>query len=140
MMPSMENAPGPIGPAATPGAVADVAVARLHEERADLQARLSRLTEDMVSLVESSRDSNADDEHDPEGQTIAYERSQLSAVTRQAQEHLTALDAALERVAAGTYGICEVCGHRIDGARLEARPTARTCVHHVRDLSAGERP
>ena len=139
MMPSMENAPGPIGPAATPGAVADDAVARLHGERADLQARLARLTADMASLVESSRDSNADDEHDPEGQTIAYERSQLSALTRQAEEHLGELDAAIERAAAGTYGVCEVCGRPIDEARLEARPTARSCVHHVRDLAAGRR-
>jgi RNA polymerase-binding transcription factor DksA len=85
----------------------------------------------MAALVAASRDSNADDEHDPEGQTIAYERSQLSAVTSQAREHLAEVDAAIERVAAGTYGVCEVCGRPIDPARLDARRTARTCVHHV---------
>jgi DnaK suppressor protein len=31
-------------------------------------------------------------------------------------------------VADGTYGVCEVCGARIPDGRLEARPTARTCV------------
>ena len=35
------------------------------------------------------------------------------------------------RLAAGTYGTCEVCGEPIDPARLEARPTATTCVRHA---------
>lgn len=41
--------------------------ARLTEERAALAARLERLSEDMSAVVAASRDSNADDEHDPEG-------------------------------------------------------------------------
>ena len=105
--------------------------ARLHEEQALLTARLTRLTEDMAGLIEASRDSNADDEHDPEGQTIAYERAQLAAITRQARDHLREIESALERVDAGTYAVCELCQRPIDAARLEARPTARTCVQHV---------
>ena len=42
------------------------------------------------------------------------------------------VDAALARVEAGTYGICEVCGEPVPDGRLEARPTARTCVEHAR--------
>lgn len=127
----MEDARPSSGPAADRRTAAVEALARLHEQRTVLRARLTQLTDDMAGLVAASRDSNADDEHDPEGQTIAYERSQLSAVTSQAREHLAEVDAALERVAAGTYGVCEVCGEQINEARLEARPTARTCVHHV---------
>ena len=127
----MEDVRPSTPPAADGGIAAVDAVARLHEQRTVLSARVARLADDMVGLVAASRDSNADDEHDPEGQTIAYERSQLSAVTSQAREHLAEVDAALERVAAGTYGVCEVCGEQINEARLEARPTARTCVHHV---------
>ena len=85
----------------------------------------------MDRLVAASRDSNADDEHDPEGQTIAYERSQLAALTGGARERLAELDAALDRVAAGTYGRCTVCGETIAAGRLEARPTARTCLAHA---------
>ncbi len=107
------------------------AVARLHEERAALRARTAHLDDDMAALIAASRDSNADDEHDPEGQTIAYERSQLSAVTSQTRDHLQEVEAALARVADGTYGVCEVCHRPIDPARLEVRPTARTCVRHV---------
>jgi DnaK suppressor protein len=105
--------------------------ARLTEERAALAARLERLAEDMSALVAASRDSNADDEHDPEGQTIAYERSQLAAVTSQAESHLAEVEAALVRVADGTYGVCDICHESIAAERLAARPTARTCVHHV---------
>ena len=116
-----------------PGSRPDLedAVIRLKDELDALRQRSSQLTDDMAALVAASRDSNADDEHDPEGQTIAYERSQLSAVTHQTQAHLSEVEAALERVRTGTYGTCEVCLQPIDVARLEARPTARTCVHHV---------
>jgi DnaK suppressor protein len=106
--------------------------ARLAQERAALTARLDRLSADMSALVDASRDSNADDEHDPEGQTIAYERAQLAAVISQAESHLAELEAALARVADGTYGVCEICHQTIAAERLAARPTARTCVHHVR--------
>lgn len=104
---------------------------RLREERAALSVRIAQLTGDMASFFEASRDSNADDEHDPEGQTIAFERAQLSAVTDQARRHLEEIDAALQRVAKGTFGICDVCHQPIDPRRLDARPTARACVHHV---------
>ena len=104
---------------------------RLAEDRDLLLARIAQMDGDMGSLVAASRESNADDEHDPEGQTIAYERSQLAALTDRARAHLTEVDAATVRLAAGTYGTCEVCGEPIDRARLEARPTAATCVGHA---------
>ncbi len=107
------------------------AAARLREQRDDLRRHVSHLEADIAALIAASRDSNADDEHDPEGQTIAYERAQLSALTRQARDHVQEVDAAIERVLAGTYGVCEVCGRSIDPARLEVRTTARTCVQHA---------
>jgi RNA polymerase-binding transcription factor DksA len=100
----------------------------LEEERARTVERLARLRQDFLGIVDASRDSNADDEHDPEGATIAFERSQVDALVRQAEAHLAEIDAARERLAAGEYGVCEVCGRPIAPGRLEARPTARTCV------------
>ncbi len=111
--------------------IARDAAQRLAEERALVSARLARMDQDMSELFAASRESNADDEHDPEGQTIAYERSQLSAMIRQARAHLDEIDAAATRLADGTYGICEVCGRLIAAERLEARPTSRTCVAHA---------
>ena len=98
-----------------------------HERQATL-ARLAALTGDFDRIVDASRDSNTDDEHDPEGATIAFERSQVDALMQQARSHLVEIEAALARLADGTYGMCEKCGRPIPEARLLARPTARTCV------------
>jgi RNA polymerase-binding transcription factor DksA len=105
--------------------------ARLTTERGLWVTRIAQMEADKVRLVAASVDSNADDEHDPEGQTIAFERSQLEALTDRVRQHLAEVEAAQARLVAGRYGACEVCGEQIDGARLEARPTARTCVDHV---------
>lgn len=99
-------------------------------DRSSTEERLARLRDDFTGVVEATRDANSDDEHDPEGQTIAWERSQTGALIRQAEWHLTEISAALDRVRNGTYGACEACGGPIAPARLEARPTARTCVSH----------
>lgn len=101
---------------------------RLDADRARTAARLAALRGDFGAIVDASRDSNADDEHDPEGATIAFERSQVDALIGQAERHLAEIDAALARVADRSYGVCAVCGRPIPGERLEARPTARTCV------------
>ena len=102
--------------------------AALDEAEARTLRRLADLTGDYSGIVEASRDSNADDEHDPEGATIAFERSQVGALVRAAREHLDEVAAARGRLVAGTYGVCERCGGAVDPARLAARPTARTCV------------
>ncbi len=100
----------------------------LAADRAETEDRLARLREDFAGVVDATRDANSDDEHDPEGHTIAYERSQTVALVRQAERHLVEVDAALARVRAGTYGVCESCGEPIASGRLEARPTARRCI------------
>ena len=102
--------------------------ALLEAERHQTLRRLAALTDEFDEVVAASRDTNADDEHDPEGATIAFERSQVGALVRQAEEHLAEIDAAVARLAAGTYGVCERCGQQIAPARLEARPVARTCI------------
>lgn len=101
---------------------------RLEADREQALARLAGLTEDYTGVVTASVDTNADDEHDPEGATIAFERSQIGALVRQVEEHLAEIDAALARLGAGTYGTCERCGDPIAEGRLEARPAARTCI------------
>jgi RNA polymerase-binding transcription factor len=90
--------------------------------------RLAALTGDYAGIVEASKDSNADDEHDPEGATIAFERSQVGTLVEEARHRLAEVEAARARLADGTYGTCERCGEPIGEGRLEARPTARTCI------------
>jgi RNA polymerase-binding transcription factor DksA len=101
---------------------------RLEDERAVEVARLASLRDEHDDVVSASLNSNADDEHDPEGATIAFERSQIGAFSQQVRHHLAEIDAALARLEAGTFGTCEECGEAIDEHRLEARPVARTCI------------
>ena len=105
------------------------ALADLHRRTTE---RLTALTGDHAGMVEASKDSNADDEHDPEGSTIAFERSQVGALVAEARSQLAEIEAALGRLDDGTYGTCEVCGRPIPEARLEARPVARTHVDCTR--------
>lgn len=102
--------------------------ARLMAERRAILDRLRRVRQDFGDIVEASRDSNADDEHDPEGATIAFERAQVGALADQAVHHLAEVDSALERLSDGSYGVCTGCGRPIPAERLEVRPAARTCV------------
>ena len=102
--------------------------ARLLAERARTRRRLGGLSDSFHEVVAASRDTNADDEHDPEGATIAFERSQLDALSRQALMQLHAIDEALARLGEGTYGRCTTCGDVIAPARLEVRPAAAECI------------
>lgn len=100
----------------------------LDADRTRTQEQIEALTRDFDAVVDASKDSNADDEHDPDGATIAFERSQVDAILQQCTRHLTEIDAAVARLAAGTHGTCETCGRPIAAARLEARPVARACI------------
>lgn len=105
---------------------------RLEAERDEEVARLAGLSDDYAGVVAASLNANADDEHDPEGATIAFERSQIGAFVVQVQEHLAEIRAALARLDEGTYGVCEQCGEPIGDERLQARPEARTCIRCAR--------
>ncbi len=101
---------------------------RLEAALAEEAVQLAALRRQHDEVVAASRDSNADDEHDPEGATIAFERSQIEALLDQSRRHLSELDRALRQLAEGHYGMCENCGAPIAPERLAARPTARTCI------------
>jgi DnaK suppressor protein len=101
---------------------------RLNDERARAVRLISKLTNDFDAFVEASREVATDDEHDPEGATIAYERAQVDAVLAMTRIHLAELDLALTRAQGGTYGQCQSCGGPIGDERLDAQPAAMTCV------------
>lgn len=100
---------------------------RLAAGRAAATERLNGLEREFTGLVESARQSNADDEHDPEGATVAFERQHIAALAGQAREGLAEIDSALARLADGCYGTCEQCAQPIGAERLAARPATRTC-------------
>jgi RNA polymerase-binding transcription factor DksA len=100
----------------------------LEADRAATVARVLSLRSEVDGIVAASSDANADDEHDPEGSTIAFERARASALLAEADSHLRDLDRATARLEAGTYTACEQCGGPIAPDRLAARPTTTTCI------------
>lgn len=100
----------------------------LQRLRADVEARLARLDADERALLHDRADGTADDEHDPEGSTLSAEWSRVDALRRGAIAEIAEIDAALRRVADGTYGVCARCGRRIPDERMRVRPMAELCV------------
>jgi DnaK suppressor protein len=100
----------------------------LNAERTATMARVEALTAEFDDIVAGTDVGNSDDEHDPEGSTIAFERARVSTLLAQGRAYLQELDRAQDRIADGTYGTCARCGAAIPGERLQALPTARTCV------------
>ena len=112
----------------------DAARARALLAGADAAAvrTLRDLGAEITAITDARQDANSDDEHDPEGATIAYERSQADALRRVAEERRAAVAAAVARLDQGRYGTCVRCGRPIPEGRLEARPWAEMCVDHAR--------
>jgi DnaK suppressor protein len=102
--------------------------ARLATRRAAARRRLAALERDRAAMVAAAQAANGDDEHDPEGATIAFEREHAAALAGQARQQITDIDAALDRLAGGGYGTCVSCGRAIAPERLAARPAAATCI------------
>jgi DnaK suppressor protein len=107
-------------------------VSALQQARDEAQARIEALTASREELMAATEGANSDDEHDPEGATLAFEREQLTALLAQARRSLAAAEEALLREQDGTYGACGSCGQPIGAERLEARPTATTCISCAR--------
>jgi RNA polymerase-binding transcription factor DksA len=99
----------------------------LTSEAERTRARIAALERDLAALREATGDS-PDDEHDPEGATIAFERQQVAALLDAARKRLAELEEGRERLRAGDYGSCIDCGGSIPMERLLARPGVRRCT------------
>jgi DnaK suppressor protein len=107
---------------------ADEAASRIALARVDVEARSAALAAQVAELAEQQALTTHDDEHDPEGVTIAYERAQIVGLLAGARDEIAALDRAASRLAAGAYGRCAECGSVIPDPRLEALPAVETCL------------
>ena len=110
---------------------------RVRDARERTTQRIADLSAAFDAIVASSDDANLDDEHDPEGATVGFERAQLSALLERARVQLAELDAASARLQRGSYGACEHCEKPIPAARLAAQPAARACVACARGSVGG---
>lgn len=113
----------------------DEQTAVLHDRLIDLAERartdLAALNSDFAVIVDATAASNADDEHDPEGSTIAFERAQVGSLIERALAAESAAVQAVARWASGTYGRCEICAAGIGYERLLARPATTRCIEHA---------
>ena len=100
----------------------------LEEQERRARERVAALEREFAGLAEAASAAGTDDEHDPEGATLAFERQHAAALLAAAREQVAALDDALRRLAEGRYGVCDRCGEPIGAERLAARPAAVTCV------------
>jgi RNA polymerase-binding transcription factor DksA len=108
----------------------EAAKARLNFDREQTLGQIADLEREFTAIVASAADGSAgsDDEHDPEGATVAFERQHVAALLDRARAHLDAIDAAARKLEAGNYEICDICGGPIAAERLAARPAALTCI------------
>lgn len=106
----------------------DDARRRLDELRTATAQRAASLRASFEGIVEAADDVATDDEHDPEGHTIAWERQQVAALLEETRVRLAEIDAAIDRLRGGHYGICTHCDRSISAARLDVLPATPTCV------------
>lgn len=115
-----------------------LSAAELREAERQLKAQLETLAEN-VQRIESNV---IEPSGDPDGQRAdestedaAFERDNAALAVEDAL--LYEVQDALDRIAAGTYGTCEVCEQPIEKERLAVVPHARTCVLCAREGEAG---
>lgn len=97
----------------------------------DLGVNNPKVEEDWVERT-NDLDTVSADLNDVADRTEEYDsrRAELSVLENRWNE----IRAALKKIEAGTYGICEVSGELIEEDRLEVNPAARTCKEHMNEV------
>ncbi|MFF5443630.1 TraR/DksA family transcriptional regulator [Streptomyces sp. NPDC012888] len=123
-------APGELAvrPGEDPWTPEEVAQARteLSGEVVRLRAELEASELAITGLMRDGGGGAGDDEADTGSKNITREHE--IALAANAREMLEQTERALERLGAGTYGLCETCGRPIGKARMQAFPRATLCV------------
>jgi YteA family regulatory protein len=101
----------------------------LLDERRRVQAAIENLHEEHPgSMSDETGEDAVYDNHLADTATDTFDR-ELDYTLGENSEHVLAeIEAALERIDDGTYGICTNCGKEIPPERLEARPWATLCI------------
>ncbi|MCU1451318.1 MAG: TraR/DksA family transcriptional regulator [Acidimicrobiales bacterium] len=100
----------------------------LRRERNSAAAQVGSLEAEFEAIVESAAFTAVDDEHDPDGATIGFERARVAGLLERARNHLAALDDAVDRASSGRYGVCAICQDLIGSDRLAALPATDRCI------------
>ncbi|MEZ5167166.1 MAG: hypothetical protein R2695_12025 [Acidimicrobiales bacterium] len=104
---------------------------RLVAERAKYLHSAEEYRAEADALIEGREPGDVQfDEESGEGDTLAVERERDLALSAQARAAVEQIDAALDRIAAGTYGLCVISGLAIPQERLKAIPWAAERVEY----------
>ena len=93
---------------------------QLEQKLATLQGRLASIKKDVTQAPSGDSAEQAQERENDEV---------VDAIGNETAQSIRVIQAALDRIADGTYGICADCGERIAQARLEAIPEATRCVN-----------
>ena len=110
---------------------------KLDEELALLTAELKRIgrvnPENPADWepIPGDVDALASDANERADNIEEYEAN--SAVLKELEARYNNVKRALQKIADGTYGVCEISGEPIEPERLEANPAARTCEKHLNE-------
>ena len=116
---------------------------RLEEEKARLTRIREGLTEEATqggATGEDMSELSSVDQHPADIGSEEFEREKDLSILEQVEAELVEVDKAYERIEAGEYGTCAVCGKPIGDERLEARPTATLCIEHQQELESQSGP
>ncbi|MFN8222625.1 MAG: TraR/DksA C4-type zinc finger protein [Gaiellales bacterium] len=105
----------------------------LERRKSELEAMRSRILGAAHELVEADASeaelsSSAGDQHLADHASDVLARELDGTLEDNAEEVVAEIDAALGRIASGTYGLCARCGGAIPEARLDAVPYATLCL------------
>ena len=104
---------------------------QLDDLRVELEAERDGLRRQLDDLGASSDSSAAFDEGFADSGQVAAEQGETRVLAASLSEQLGDVEAALGKLADGTYGRCEQCEAEIGEARLEAMPATRYCIDHA---------
>jgi DnaK suppressor protein len=100
----------------------------LESERARVVAAIENLRNENPGTVEDETGDETWDQHLADAATAMHDRELDYGIADNEQQLLAEIDAALQRIEDGTYGICSNCGKSISPERLEALPWATLCI------------
>jgi YteA family regulatory protein len=113
---------------------------KLLEERQSYQHLIETIDETglgKLSQGDQLQEDSTVDNHPADLGSEMFEREKDLGLRLGATRHLRDIDIAMERMTNSTYGVCAECGQPIPEARLEANPSAATCIDCQRRLEAG---
>jgi RNA polymerase-binding transcription factor len=116
----------------------DLFKARLLEERQRVVDAIDNIhAENPGSLGDETEELTFQDNHPGDVATATFDREMASTLEDNSSHVLSEIDAALERIDAGTFGTCQACGGPVGEERLKALPWATLCIEDKRKQERG---